>query len=73
MDFKHAYIELPGEANPLNRDSLIRNLALGAGRNAATSELQTAAKQLQVWENQSPYYPALQSVFVETELPFEVL
>ena len=72
MDYENAYIELPGEANPLSRDALIRNLALGANRQAGTNDLQTATKQLQEWEAQSVFYLHLQSVFVDQGLPFEV-
>lgn len=72
MDYENTYIELPGEANPLNRDSLVRNLALGAGRTAGTNDLQTATAQLQQWEGQSHFFVELQSVFIDQGLPFEV-
>jgi hypothetical protein len=72
MEYENAYIELPGEANPLNRDNLIRNLALGAGRSAGTNDLQTATKQLQEWEAQSHFYFQLQAIFIDQDLPFEV-
>jgi hypothetical protein len=65
-------IELVGEANPLSRDNLVRNLALGASRSAGNHELQTATKQLQEWESQSPFYVQLQQVFVDQSLPYEV-
>ena len=72
MEYENAYIELPGEANPLSRDNLVRNLALGAGRSAGTNDLQTATKQLQEWEGQSQFYVQLQAVFIDSDLPFEV-
>jgi hypothetical protein len=72
MDVEPVYIELPGEANPLNRDGLIRNLILGTGRSANTQELQTATKQLEGWQAQSEFYVQLQSVFIDQGLPFEV-
>ena len=72
MDYETAYIELPGEANPLTRQSLIRNLALGTGVSAGTQDLQTATKQLAEWESQSAFYIELQSVFADQDLPFEV-
>ncbi|KIW09084.1 uncharacterized protein PV09_00030 [Verruconis gallopava] len=72
MDYESEFIELPGEANPLSRDNLIRNLALGAGRSAGTNDLQTATKQLQEWESQSQFYVHLQAVFMDQDLPFEV-
>ncbi|RDI82667.1 hypothetical protein Vi05172_g7351 [Venturia inaequalis] len=72
MDVEPVYIELPGEANPLNRDALIRNLVLGTGKSANTQELQTATKQLEKWQAQSEFYLQLQSVFVDQGLPFEV-
>jgi hypothetical protein len=64
-------IELPGEANPLSYDALVRNLAIGSS-GSSTQELQTITKQLQEWENQSAYYVELQSVFINQGLPFEV-
>jgi hypothetical protein len=64
-------IELPGEANPLTYDALVRNLAIGSS-GSNTQELQTITKQLQEWENQSAFFVELQSIFVNQGLPYEV-
>jgi hypothetical protein len=65
-------IELPGEANPLSYDALVRNLAIGSSGGSNTQQLQTITKQLQEWENQSSYFVELQSVFINQGLPYEV-
>jgi hypothetical protein len=65
-------IELPGEANPLTYDALVRSLAIGSSGGANTQALQTITKQLQEWENQSSYFVELQSIFINQGLPYEV-
>ncbi|KAF2434686.1 putative importin 11 [Tothia fuscella] len=64
-------VELPGEANPLNRNRLIHNLQVGSHRSANNHELQTVTKQLQEWENQSEFYVLLQSISTDQSVPFE--
>ncbi|POS87653.1 hypothetical protein EPUL_002426 [Erysiphe pulchra] len=63
-------VELPGEAAPLNCESVSRVLM-----SAVSSEpikIQTATQQLQAWERQNGYFPLLQSAYLEKSLPSEV-
>lgn len=53
-----ASIELPGEANPLNRQNLFNALVAAAG--TTQQQVQTGGQQLQNWERQEGYYSLLQ-------------
>lgn len=62
-----ASIELPGEANPLNRQTLFNALVAAAG--TTQQQVQTGSQQLQNWEKQEGYYSLLQvstNCFVQT-------
>lgn len=51
-------IELPGEASPLNHQTLLQALALAAS--STQQQIQAGAQQLQNWEKQEKYYTFLQ-------------
>lgn len=51
-------VELSGEANPLNRQTLFNALAAAAG--TTQQQVQTGAQQLQNWEKADGYYSLLQ-------------
>ena len=63
-------IELPPEANPLNPQTLINILTKASSTDQ--QQVQTSTQQLQNWEREQGFYSSLQSVFLETSLPFEV-
>ncbi len=63
-------IEVPGEANPLNEDLLVRTLHSAASSDP--HQIQTGTKQLQQWERTDGYYKHLQSAYIDTRLPVEL-
>ncbi|KAM4058614.1 importin-11 [Hirsutella rhossiliensis] len=63
-------IEVPGEANPLNFESLCRTLAAATSHDHARR--QAAGKQLTAWEHQPGYYSSLQDVYLDRALPTDV-
>ena len=63
-------IELPQEANPLNPKTLYNTLNQASSANQ--HQIQAATKQLQNWETRPGYYSSLQTVFIDTTLPFEI-
>ncbi|KAL1956730.1 hypothetical protein VTO42DRAFT_6880 [Malbranchea cinnamomea] len=62
--------ELPGEANPLNRQNLFNALVAAAG--TTQQQVLTGGQQLQNWEKHEGYYALLQDIFVDYSLPVEV-
>ena len=63
-------IELPPEANPLNPQTLFDTLKRASSSDH--QQVQTSTQQLQNWEKQPGFYSSLQSIFIDTSLPFEV-
>jgi len=70
MSMAFGAIEVPGEANPLTQANLFH--VLRAASSAEPAQVQTGTKQLQTWERAQGFYPLLQTVFVDTSLPFPV-
>ncbi|KAI0007770.1 putative importin 11 [Xylariaceae sp. FL0662B] len=67
MDFA---IEVPGAATPLSFQELCRTLQLASSHD--NTQRQSAGQQLSSWETNQEYYPALQSVYLERQLPREI-
>jgi hypothetical protein len=70
MAYSGEVIELPPEAAPLNAQTLFNTL-----RGAVSSDQQQVRSntaQLQNWEQQSGYFSALQSTFIDTSLPIDI-
>ncbi|KAI5204179.1 ARM repeat-containing protein [Aureobasidium subglaciale] len=63
-------IEVPGEASPLTEHTLLQVLSSAASTDP--QQVQTGANQLATWERTAGFYKHLQSVFINTSLPFEV-
>lgn len=63
-------IEVPGEANPLTEETLLR--VLQAAASSDPQQIQSGAKQLQEWEKAAGYYKHLQSVYIDRSLPHVV-
>ena len=70
MPVIHELIELPSEANPLNPQTLFK--VLSGATSTDQQQVKTAALQLQNWEKEPGYYSGLQTVLIDTSLPFEV-
>ncbi|KAI1081940.1 putative importin 11 [Whalleya microplaca] len=63
-------IEVPGAATPLGFQELCRILQLANSHD--NSQRQAAGDQLSSWEADLEYYPALQSVYLDRQLPREI-
>ncbi|KAF1942396.1 ARM repeat-containing protein [Clathrospora elynae] len=63
-------MEVAGEANPLT-ESILFNV-LRSASSADQTQVQSGTKQLQAWEKAQGFYPLLQSVFLDSSLPWEV-
>ncbi|KAI1501200.1 putative importin 11 [Biscogniauxia marginata] len=63
-------IEVPGAASPLSRIELCRTLQSASSHD--NSKRQAAGQQLTTWESHQDYYPALQTVFLDNNLPREI-
>ncbi|KAI1633197.1 putative importin 11 [Biscogniauxia mediterranea] len=63
-------IEVPGAASPLSRIELCRTLQSASSHDS--SKRQAAGQQLSTWESHQDYYPALQAVFLDNNLPREI-
>ncbi|KAI0861088.1 putative importin 11 [Xylaria cubensis] len=64
-------IEVPGAANPLSRIELCRALQ-SASSSQDHHKRQAADQQLSSWQGNTDYYPTLQSVFLDNNLPREI-
>ncbi|KAI0443220.1 putative importin 11 [Xylaria telfairii] len=64
-------IEVPGAANPLNRIELCRALQ-SASSSQDHHKRQAADQQLSSWRGHADYYPTLQAVFLDNDLPREI-
>ncbi|KAI0473663.1 putative importin 11 [Xylariaceae sp. FL0804] len=63
-------IEVPGASTPLSEVELCRTLQSASSYD--NSKRQAAGQQLSSWESHSDYYPALQAVFLDRNLPREI-
>nr|POE62836.1 importin-11 [Quercus suber] len=63
-------IEVPGEANPLTDSQLVQ--ALRSASSSDPNQIQSGTKQLHQWEKTPGYYKALQSAFINHQLPIEI-
>ncbi|KAI1739219.1 putative importin 11 [Xylaria scruposa] len=64
-------IEVPGAANPLSRIELCRALQ-SASSSQDHHKRQAADQQLSSWQGHTDFYPTLQSVFLDNNLPREI-
>ncbi|KAI0474785.1 putative importin 11 [Xylaria cf. heliscus] len=64
-------IEVPGAANPLSRIELCRALQ-SASSSQDHHKRQAAGQQLDSWQSHTDYYPTLQAVFLDNNLPREI-
>nr|KMM70088.1 KapH [Coccidioides posadasii RMSCC 3488] len=60
-------LEVPGEANPLSRQTIL-NALLAASSNTQV-QVQAGTQQLQNWEKEDDYYIFLQDVFTDYSVP----
>ena len=63
-------IEAPGEANPLNTQTLYH--ALLSASSSDQQQVRTGTKQLQNWEKSPGFYSGLQSLYIDLSLPIEL-
>ena len=63
-------IEAPGEANPLNTQTLFQVLV--SASSSDPHQIQTGTKQLQNWEKSPGFYSGLQSLYIDHSLPLEL-
>ena len=63
-------IEVPAEANPLTDQTLFRVLQSASSNDQ--QQIKSGAQQLQNWEKSPGFYSSLQSLLLNTSLPFEV-
>ena len=63
-------IEVPGESNPLNTETLFR--VLQSASSSDQQQVKTGSQQLQNWEKEPYYHSALQSLHVDYSLPVEL-
>ncbi|KAI0178840.1 ARM repeat-containing protein [Hypoxylon sp. FL1284] len=63
-------IEVPGAATPLSFQELCRTLQFAYSND--NSERQSATQQLESWHSDPAYYPNLQSVFLDKQIPHPV-
>ena len=63
-------IEVPAEANPLTDQTLFQVLRSASSNDQ--QQVKSGAQQLQNWEKSPNFYNSLQSLLLNTSLPFEV-
>lgn len=63
-------IEVPAEANPLADQTLFH--VLQSASSSDQQQVKTGTQQLQNWEKSPGFYSSLQSLLLNTSLPFEV-
>ena len=63
-------IEAPGEANPLTEQTLLHVLQSASSNDQ--QQIKSGAQQLQNWEKTAGFYISLQSLLLNSSLPFEV-
>ncbi|KAF2743715.1 ARM repeat-containing protein [Sporormia fimetaria CBS 119925] len=70
MQVEFSAIEVPGEANPLSEASL--HHVLRSASSSDTTQIRSGTLQLEQWQSAKSFFPMLQSVYLNRNLPREV-